>query len=64
MLVRYEGGERRQYPIDFQAVLRGAQADVEVRSEDIIFIPTSRGKSATLNILSTIPRLVTYILVF
>ena len=64
MLVRYEGGQRRQYLIDFQAVLKGRQLDLELRADDVIFIPTSQGKSAALNILSTIPRLVTYILVF
>ena len=64
MLVRYEGGQRRQYLIDFQAVLQGRQLDLELRADDVVFIPTSKGKSAAINILSTIPRLVTYILVF
>lgn len=64
MLVRYEGGQRRQFPMDFQAVLKNAQLDVEVKPDDIIFVPTSQGKTAALGVLSAIPRLVTYILIF
>ena len=38
ILMRYEAdGTRRELPVDFAAVLKGAQPDVEVRPDDVIF---------------------------
>jgi polysaccharide export outer membrane protein len=59
-----ERGQRQEFPIDFQAILRGRQPDVDVRADDILFIPGSKGKSVGLGILNAIPSLAMYVLVF
>jgi polysaccharide export outer membrane protein len=65
MLVRYEpGGKRLEYPVDFAAILEGRKADVEVRPDDIIFVPGSGGKTLAYGLLNTIPGIVGTALVF
>ncbi|MFN8062097.1 MAG: hypothetical protein U0Q12_23295 [Vicinamibacterales bacterium] len=59
ILVRYEaGGQRKEIPVDYGAVLAGRQPDLEIHPNDIIFVPGSRGKSVGLSLLTAIPAIV------
>lgn len=65
ILVRQEAdGERREFPVDFAAVLRGAEPDVDVRPGDIIFVPGSTGKTVGQGLFNTIPNIALYLLLF
>ena len=45
---------RAEIPIDVNKVLKGKGPDVSLKSNDILFIPNSTGKSASLSALQTI----------
>jgi len=65
MLVRYEAdGRRREFAVDFAAILKGKQADMDVRPNDVIFVPGSSGKTVAYGLLNTIPNLVTTAILF
>ena len=65
ILMRYDAdGTRRELPVDFAAVLRGDQPDVEVRPNDIIFLPGSHGKTLGLGFLNSIPNVLAMALFF
>lgn len=65
VLVRFDGGQRSEMPVDFDAMLRGSTPDIEVRPNDVIFIPGSEAKTLGYGIMSTIPRaLLTGLLIF
>ena len=60
LLVRYGPNlEREEIPVDFDAVLKGKQPDIEVRLNDIIFIPGSTIKTLGYGLLGTLPTIVT-----
>ena len=40
--------EREEMAVDLKDVLRGKKSDVALRGDDILFIPTSTGRKATL----------------
>lgn len=64
-LVRYEGdGTRREFPVDFAAVLAGRQPDVEVRPNDVIFVPGSHAKAAGFRLLDVVPIILTNAVIF
>ena len=64
VLVRYdEFGKRSEYKVDCAAVLRGAQPDIEVRPNDVLFIPGSGAKRFGYSMLEIIPTLLTLALV-
>lgn len=65
ILVRFDpDGTRREMPVDFAAVLRGAQSDFEVQANDIIFLPGSHGKSLGLGFLNSLPNVLAMALLF
>ncbi len=45
------GGERSEIPVDLHRILQGAAADVTLHANDILFIPTSMAKSASMRVL-------------
>jgi polysaccharide export outer membrane protein len=65
ILMRYEAdGTRKELPVDFAAVLRGEQPDVEVRANDIIFLPGSKGKTLGLGFLNSLPNVLAMAIFF
>jgi len=65
ILMRYEAdGTRREYPMDFAAVLKGTRPDVEIRPNDIIFLPGSKGKTLGLGFLNSIPNVLAMAMFF
>jgi polysaccharide export outer membrane protein len=59
MLVRSdETGKRSEMNVDFLAILRGKQPDIELNPNDVVFIPGSNSKTITLGLLSNIPAMV------
>jgi polysaccharide export outer membrane protein len=65
ILMRYEAdGTRREYPMDFAAVLKGTTPDVEIRPNDIIFLPGSKGKTLGLGFLNSIPNVLAMAMFF
>ncbi|RPI29580.1 MAG: hypothetical protein EHM61_01100 [Acidobacteria bacterium] len=65
ILVRYNSkGDREEHPVDFAAILEGRQPDLEIRPDDIIFIPGSRVKTLGYGMLNIVPRLATRTVVF
>lgn len=65
ILMRYDAdGTRHELPVDFGAVLRGAQPDVEVRPNDIIFLPGSSGKTLGLGFLNSLPNVLAMAIFF
>jgi polysaccharide export outer membrane protein len=56
LLIRYdEAGQRQEIKVNFTDILKGKQEDFLVRGKDIIFVPGSKIKSFTQNLLSGIP---------
>jgi len=55
MLVRYEGGKRKEIAVDFGAIFKGRQPDFLVQPEDIIFIPGSNFKTIGHGMLGILP---------
>ncbi len=56
ILVRVNAaGEREQIPVDFNAILKGRKPDMEVRPNDIIFMPGSSAKTLAYGLLNAIP---------
>jgi polysaccharide biosynthesis/export protein len=51
-------GKREEYKVDFEAILKGSQPELEVRPDDIIFVPGSRAKTLGLGFLGIIPQTV------
>jgi polysaccharide export outer membrane protein len=50
-----EGSDARlEVPIDLNKIIRGKSPDVDLRSNDILFVPVNGAKSATLQALQTI----------
>jgi polysaccharide export outer membrane protein len=65
ILMRYESdGTRRELPVDYAAVLRGEQPDFEVRPNDIIFLPGSKGKTLGLGFLNSVPNVLAMAIFF
>jgi protein involved in polysaccharide export with SLBB domain len=56
LVVRYGPNmEREEIPVDFEAVLKGGQPDIEVRLNDIIFVPGSTIKTLGYGLLGALP---------
>ena len=56
LLIRYdEAGQRHEIKVNFSDILKGKQEDFLVRGRDIIFVPGSKIKTFTQNLLSGIP---------
>jgi protein involved in polysaccharide export with SLBB domain len=56
ILVRYdEKGQREEMKVDFLAILKRKQPDIEIRPNDIIFIPGSNAKATAYGILGMVP---------
>jgi len=47
------GGQRAEMPVDVKAILDGKSEDVALQADDILFIPDSTGKKASLRALET-----------
>jgi polysaccharide export outer membrane protein len=66
-IIRTTGATRREIPVDFKKVMKGAAADPILQSDDIVFIPTDALKAAVkgggagiaLGLLYSIPQLAT-----
>ncbi len=62
LIVRYgSDGTRHEVKVDYMAILRGDQSDIEVQSNDVIFIPGSSVKRITLGTLDAIPAVISTI---
>lgn len=58
IVVRYDdNGERKEVPIDFDAILHGKKPDFDIKPEDVIFIPGSSIKTLGFGLLNTLPGL-------
>lgn len=64
VLVRFENGQRRESAVDFEAMLRGVTPDIEVRPNDVIFVPGSEAKTMGYGILNTVPRILFGLAIF
>ena len=49
-------GVREEFKFDFNAVIQGKQADIEVRANDVLFIPGSTSKTLAYAILGILPQ--------
>ena len=59
ILVRYDAeGERRETAVDVMKILKGRDPDVQVKGNDVIFIPGSASKSIFFGMLGALPRTV------
>jgi polysaccharide export outer membrane protein len=59
VLVRFEDdGSRKEMSVDFDAILRGRQPDMQVRANDIIFVPGSTAKTVGYGLLGVVPQVV------
>jgi polysaccharide export outer membrane protein len=47
------GGQRVEIRVDIKAILEGRSADIALLADDILFIPASSGKKASLRALDT-----------
>ena len=57
ILVRYDAdGQRQEVPVDFLAILQRRRPDIEIRANDIIFIPSSNAKMLGYGMLGVIPQ--------
>ena len=52
-------GDRVEFPVDLEAVLKGRGEDVPLEAQDVLFVPTSGGKVAGLATISFLTRVVT-----
>jgi protein involved in polysaccharide export with SLBB domain len=49
-------GVREEFKFDFNAVIQGKQADIEVRANDVLFIPGSTSKTLAYAIMGILPQ--------
>ncbi len=49
-------GVRQEFKFDYNAVIQGKQPDIEVRANDILFVPGSTSKTLAYAILGTLPQ--------
>jgi polysaccharide export outer membrane protein len=52
-VLRGEGAQREEVPLDVKKILAGKASDVPLRPDDILFIPNSTGKFVALSALET-----------
>jgi polysaccharide biosynthesis/export protein len=65
LLVRYlENGQRQESKVDFKAIMIGKQKDLEIRPDDIIFIPGSKMKTLTYGMMGAVPGMVQSAVIF
>jgi polysaccharide export outer membrane protein len=65
LIVRIDAsGQRQQIPIDFKALLRGTRPDVDVKPNDVIFIPGAGAKNFANGILGVVPAIIQAALIF
>jgi protein involved in polysaccharide export with SLBB domain len=53
-------GERHQFPIDVNAVLRGAATDISLEPNDVVYVPKSTERVIALGVVDGLLRLVTF----
>jgi len=59
-LVRFaKDGSRQEFPVDFDAILRGRKPDFRIEANDIVFVPGSAAKILGYGLLGVIPSVVT-----
>jgi len=57
VLIRVDqAGHREEFKLDFNQILRGRQPDMEIRPNDVIFIPGSAAKTLAYGILGALPQ--------
>jgi len=65
ILVRYdESGSRQEMTVDFTDILRGKKPDLQVRANDVIFVPGSKFKTIGYGLLGTIPNTISGAVVY
>jgi polysaccharide biosynthesis/export protein len=57
-------GERTELPVDLGDVLAGRTPDVPLQPRDVVFVPSSAAKSASLGVVDALVRMVTLRAVF
>jgi polysaccharide export outer membrane protein len=56
ILIRYDDkGKREEVAVNWKDILSGKQPDLAVRSDDVIFIPSSKGKMISYGFLGMVP---------
>jgi len=56
ILVRFdEKGQRQELPVDFADILKGKKADIQVRADDVIFVPGSNFKNIGYGLMAGAP---------
>jgi len=53
-VIRRNGDQRQEIPVPLKRILQAKVADVNVQPDDIIFVPTSRGRAAATRTLEAI----------
>jgi polysaccharide export outer membrane protein len=59
-----EGGERKEIPVNLNEILSGKRPDVMLQPDDILFVPNSMAKSATLRTIEAAIQLGTGIVIW
>jgi len=50
-IVRMNGDQRQEIPVDLKSILQGKAADVAMHGKDILFVPDSTGKRVALRVM-------------
>jgi polysaccharide biosynthesis/export protein len=61
---RGQDGEVEGIPFDFTAIIRGEEPDVDIRPDDIIFVPRSVGKTVGYKMLDLVAHLTQQFIIF
>lgn len=65
VLVRIEAdGQRRELPVDFAAILQGKKPDLDVKPNDVIFVPGAGVKNFATGVLGVVPAILQAALIF
>jgi len=65
ILVRYdETGNRQEMAVNFDDIIKGKASDVEMRKNDVVFIPGSKFKTISYGLLGAIPSTVSGAIIY
>jgi len=65
VLVRYdERGDRQEMAVNFDDIMKGKTSDVEIRKDDVVFIPGSKFKTISYGLLGAIPSTVSGAIIY
>jgi polysaccharide export outer membrane protein len=64
ILVRYDGTQRTEIPINIEKILKGNQPDLSIQARDVLFVPGSTAKSIGYGLLGVIPGTISGAIIF